>query len=168
MTKKFELVFIPTPGTGQLASTVEIANILVTWEPCHAVSILAMKLPDDAITNEYIQSLYESLSNNTSIHIIVLPELPAIPKDGNRPFFSWKLFLISTRPMSNKILSPLLLSPTTTLLHLCWIYMFCTTMVHIANEFEVLYYVLPILLSVFILNNFTVYAQHNGNDEVIQ
>ncbi|XP_038896918.1 putative UDP-glucose flavonoid 3-O-glucosyltransferase 3 [Benincasa hispida] len=167
MIKKFELVFFPMPGMGHLVSTVEMANILVTRDPRLTVAVLAIKLSIDAKANEYIQSLSESLSNNTSIRIIVLPELPAIPKDGNHFFL--EVLEIYTPHVKQALISSL----TTSTTHLAGFVldMFCTTMVDIANEFRVPSYVYYTCSAASLAISFhleQLYTQNNSSNEVIQ
>ncbi|KAL0545892.1 hypothetical protein IC582_015789 [Cucumis melo] len=69
--KKFELVFIPIPGSGHLASMFEMANSLLARDHRLAVTMIAIKLPLDAKVNEYIQSLYAQSLTNNSIKFII-------------------------------------------------------------------------------------------------
>lgn len=72
---KFELVFIPGPGIGHLASTIEMANALVSRDDRLFVTVLVIKLPYGTKTAEHIQSFSASFDGK-SIRFIVLPELP--------------------------------------------------------------------------------------------
>ncbi|KAE8649805.1 hypothetical protein Csa_012769 [Cucumis sativus] len=94
--KKFELVFIPMPGSGHIISMVEMANILLARDHRLAVTMIAIKL------YPWISKLM-----NISNH------------------FLHSLALISFLTTSTNHLVGFVLD------------MFCSTMVDIANEFEV-------------------------------
>ena len=167
--KKFELVFIPIPGSGHLASMVEMANTLLARDHRLAVTMIAFKLPLDPKANEYIQSLSaQSLTNNNSIQFIVLPELPDIPNNGNRFFL--EVVLESYKPHVKQALISFL---TTSTNHLAGFVLdsFCSTMVDVANEFKVpsyVYYTSCAAYLAFSLHLEQLYTQDNSSNEVIQ
>ncbi|KAL0545891.1 hypothetical protein IC582_015788 [Cucumis melo] len=141
--KKFELVFIPIPGSGHLTSMVEMANTLLARDHRLAVTIICNKLPFDPKANEYIQSLSAqpcntNNRNNTSIQFIILPELHAIQNYGN--CFFLEVVLERYKPHVKQALISFLATSTNHLVGFV-LDMFCSTMVEIANEFEVPSYV---------------------------
>ncbi|XP_022141883.1 anthocyanidin 3-O-glucosyltransferase 2-like [Momordica charantia] len=133
--KKFELVFIPGPGMGHLASTVEMANILVSRDDRLSVTVLAIKIPYDAKTAEYIHSLSMSFDGK-SIRFIVLPELP-LPEEIRKRLLL-KAILENYKPHVKEAVTKIsqagAASPRLTGFV---IDMFCTTMIDVAKEFGV-------------------------------
>ncbi|KAA0066880.1 anthocyanidin 3-O-glucosyltransferase 2-like [Cucumis melo var. makuwa] len=166
--KKFELVFIPIPGSGHLASMFEMANSLLARDHRLAVTMIAIKLPLDAKVNEYIQSLYAQSLTNNSIKFIILPELPPPPNDENKIFF--EVVLESYKPHVKQALISFL---TTSTNHLVGFVLdsFCLTMVDVANEFKVpsyVYYTSSAAYLAFSLHLEQLYTQDNSSNEVIQ
>uniref|UniRef100_A0A0A0KZA7 Uncharacterized protein n=1 Tax=Cucumis sativus TaxID=3659 RepID=A0A0A0KZA7_CUCSA len=68
--KKFELVFIPMPGSGHIISMVEMANILLARDHRLAVTMIAIKL------YPWISKLM-NISNHF-LHSLVIPATETI------------------------------------------------------------------------------------------
>ncbi|GMI69087.1 UDP-glucosyl transferase 71B6 [Hibiscus trionum] len=83
MTKKAELVFIPTPGMGHLVSTVQLAKLLLHLDSNLSISVLIMKPSYDSKITSYIDSLAADTTSTTAsrIKFINLPQ--AFPGDVN-------------------------------------------------------------------------------------
>ncbi|TYK28026.1 anthocyanidin 3-O-glucosyltransferase 2-like [Cucumis melo var. makuwa] len=171
--KKFELVFIPIPGSGHLTSMVEMANTLLARDHRLAVTIICNKLPFDPKANEYIQSLSTqprntNNRNNTSIQFIVLPELHAIQNYGNHFFL--EVVLERYKPHVKQALISFLTTSTNHLVGFV-LDMFYSTMVEVANELEVPSYVYCTSGAGFLSFSLyleQLYAQKNSRNEVIQ
>ncbi|XP_023535913.1 anthocyanidin 3-O-glucosyltransferase 2-like isoform X2 [Cucurbita pepo subsp. pepo] len=166
--KKFEMVFIPAPGMGHLASTVEMANVLVTRDPSLSVTVLAMKLPYDLKVAECIDSLSMSFTGN-SIQFIVLPE-PSLPEESKKDFIvlveSYKAYV--REAVANLVGSETSLDSPQRAGFV--IDMFCTTMIDVANEFGVPCYVFYTCSASFLA--FSVHLQElydqNDSNEVVE
>ncbi|XP_022936724.1 anthocyanidin 3-O-glucosyltransferase 2-like [Cucurbita moschata] len=167
--KKFEMVFIPAPGMGHLASTVEMANVLVTRDPRLSVTVLAMKLPYDLKVAECIDSLSMSFTGK-SIQFIVLPE-PSLPEESKKDFIvlveSYKAYV--REAVANLVGSETSLdSPQ---LAGFVIDMFCTTMIDVANEFGVpcyVFYTCSASFLAFSVHLRELYDQNDSNEVVEQ
>ncbi|KAG7037476.1 UDP-glycosyltransferase 71A16, partial [Cucurbita argyrosperma subsp. argyrosperma] len=166
--KKFEVVFIPGPGMGHLASTVEMAKLLVARDARLSVSVLAIKLPHDAQTAHHIQALSEAFEGK-SIRFIVLPEL-IFPSDGNSSSSS---FLVEKLYESYK---PHVRQAVTNLIGSINIVgfvidMFCTTMSDVAKEFGVPCYLFYTSSAGFLAFSFHLqefYEQNKNIEELLQ
>ena len=162
------MVFIPAPGMGHLASTVEMANVLVTRDPSLSVTVLAMKLPYDLKVAECIDSLSMSFTGN-SIQFIVLPE-PSLPEESKKDFIvlveSYKAYV--REAVANLVGSETSLDSPQRAGFV--IDMFCTTMIDVANEFGVPCYVFYTCSASFLA--FSVHLQElydqNDSNEVVE
>ncbi|XP_009790790.1 anthocyanidin 3-O-glucosyltransferase 6-like [Nicotiana sylvestris] len=65
-TKKPELVFIPSPGLGHVASAVEISKLILDTDERLSISLLIMKHPADFGVQPYLQSL----SAHSRLHFV--------------------------------------------------------------------------------------------------
>ncbi|GMI64850.1 UDP-glucosyl transferase 71B6 [Hibiscus trionum] len=83
MTKKAELVFIPTPGMGHLVSTVQLAKLLLHLDSNLSIFVLIMKPSYDSKITSYIDSLAADATSTTASRnkFINLPQ--AFPGDIN-------------------------------------------------------------------------------------
>ena len=153
------------PGSGHIISMVEMANILLARDHRLAVTMIAIKLYPWIsklmnISNHFLHSLV--IPATETIHpytIYVLPALPAIPNNGN--CFFLEIVLESYKPHVKQALISFLTTSTNHLVGFV-LDMFCSTMVDIANEFEVPSYAYCtsgagffFFFLVYILNNFT-------------
>uniref|UniRef100_A0A0A0L1T2 Glycosyltransferase n=1 Tax=Cucumis sativus TaxID=3659 RepID=A0A0A0L1T2_CUCSA len=165
----FELIFIPAPGIGHLASTVEMANVLVTRDHRLSVTLLAMKLPYDVKVAECIESLSTSFAGK-NIQFNVLPE-PPLPEESKKDFI---VLVESYKPYVREVVSNLTASAATSIdsprLVGLVIDMFCTTMIDVGNEFGVPCYVFYTCSASFLA--FSLYLQElyeeNGSNEVVE
>lgn len=161
--KKFELVFIPGPGMGHLASMVEMANVLVSRDDRLAATVLAIKLPYDTKTAEHIQSLSESFKAK-SIRFIVLPELPP-PKETNGRLMM-KEVLESHKPHVTEFVTKL--ADDTNRLVGFVIDMFCTTMIDVAKDFGVPCYLFYTCNAAFLALSFHLQELHNQSKTTVE
>ncbi|XP_011014967.1 PREDICTED: UDP-glucose flavonoid 3-O-glucosyltransferase 6-like [Populus euphratica] len=77
--KKAELVFIPTPVISHLASTVEVAKLLVDRDERFSITFLIMKLRFDPKIDRFINSV------STACNRIRFIDLPKDEPDPNQP-----------------------------------------------------------------------------------
>ncbi|XP_038900053.1 anthocyanidin 3-O-glucosyltransferase 2-like [Benincasa hispida] len=168
--KKFELIFIPGPGIGHLASTVEMANILVTRDPRLAVTVLIMQSSYDKKSRDHIQLLSESFVGK-SIHFILLPELP-LPEEckNGMPKPLIDIYKPHVREAMAKHANSQT-NPDLPQLVGFVIDMFCMTIIDVAKEFKVPCYVFYTSSAAFLAFNFhlqMLYDQSNSNQVVEQ
>ncbi|KAF8007485.1 hypothetical protein BT93_K1490 [Corymbia citriodora subsp. variegata] len=138
--KRGELVFVPSPGIGQLVPAVEVAKLLVQRNHRLSATIFIITLPFDNKITTYADSLAPSSSSiDGRIKFITLPEQkPA--SEGN---FLTSLIEIQ-KPHVRKAAAQFAHSesgPDGPRLAAFVIGMFCTTMIDVANEFGVPTYV---------------------------
>ncbi|KAI3428865.1 Glycosyltransferase [Psidium guajava] len=138
--KRGELVFVPSPGIGQLVPAVEVAKLLVQRDHRLSATIFIITLPFDNKIITYADSLASSSSSiDGRVKFVTLPEQkPA--SEGN---FLTSLIEIQ-KPHVRKAAARFAHSesgPEEPRLAAFVIGMFCTTMIDVANEFGVPTYV---------------------------
>lgn len=166
--EKFELVFIPGPGMGHLAPTVEIANILVTRDHRLSVTVLVIKFPHDSKTTEKIHSLSKSFAGK-SIHFSVLPEVPLLQEETQKGLMLFKSVIESNKPNVREAVAKLGTNSTRLLGFV--VDFFCTTMIDVAEEFGVPCYAFYTSGAGFLALSFhlqELYHKNNSNDAVEQ
>ncbi|XP_011001028.1 PREDICTED: anthocyanidin 3-O-glucosyltransferase 2-like [Populus euphratica] len=137
--KKAELVFIPTPVISHLASTVEVAKLLVDRDERFSITFLIMKLRFDPKIDRFINSV------STACNRIRFIDLPKDEPDPNQP----RKFLFSlieaqiphVKEEVFKLVSQSESSPDSPPLAGFVLDMFCTSMIDVANEFGVPSYI---------------------------
>ncbi|KAF3445066.1 hypothetical protein FNV43_RR14759 [Rhamnella rubrinervis] len=136
---KAQLVFVPGPGMGHLATTVEFAKLIVNLDDRLSITVLVMNLPFDHKVGAYIDSLSASTSIPETIKFINLPQ--GNVEKGVRPMNFLISFMENHKPHVRDAVHKLThsdsagsLSPR---LAGFFIDMFCTTMIDVANEFGV-------------------------------
>ncbi|OMO90470.1 hypothetical protein COLO4_19132 [Corchorus olitorius] len=77
--KQVELIFVPVPGVGHLASTVEFAKRLIDRDDRIRITVLSMKWDSSAFVDSYTQSLAASPPDR--IQLIQLPQVDPPPFD---------------------------------------------------------------------------------------
>ncbi|KAL6976023.1 hydroquinone glucosyltransferase [Sarracenia purpurea var. burkii] len=134
-TKMVELVFIPTPLTGHLVTTVEMAKLLVGRNHRLSITILIMRLPFDSKISSYTLS-------EPRLKFVNLPldestaELISNGADLLSKFVNW-----NKNHVRNAVLEMIDRFSESTRLVGFVIDMLCTPMIDVANEFEVPTYV---------------------------
>ncbi|KAF3445067.1 hypothetical protein FNV43_RR14760 [Rhamnella rubrinervis] len=134
--KTAQLVFIPFPGIGHLASTVELAKLLVARDDRLFITVLVMNLPLDSKNGPYTKSL--SSSSSMSGECIKFVDLPPVNIDTEANPMTFLVSLVEdqkphVRNVVNKLMAKSDSSPLAGLV----VDMFCTTMLDVANEFGV-------------------------------
>ncbi|KAI6698802.1 hypothetical protein NL676_018921 [Syzygium grande] len=84
MSTTSELVFVPCPGAGHLASMVEMAKLLVDRDNRLSVTILIVKFPFDSEIDSHIESLVASVA--ARIHFVLLPRRNLSPRTSQLAF----------------------------------------------------------------------------------
>ncbi|WCJ28110.1 UDP-Glycosyltransferase superfamily protein [Euphorbia peplus] len=124
MNKKAELVFIPSPGAGHLASTVEAAKLILAGDNRLSISVIIFNLTSDPKLSNYIHSL------TTSDHFRLLN----IPVESESSFgFT---FIEKNKPQVKELVSGLISASGLPLAGFV-LDMFCTSMMDVAAELGV-------------------------------
>nr|AFJ52909.1 UDP-glycosyltransferase 1 [Linum usitatissimum] len=133
-TQQQQLVFIPSPGVGHLVSMVELARLLVHRYSTLSVSLLIITSPATAtLTGRYI----ESLSSNLTPQI----QLVNLPNDDSNPASSLLSIIESQKPIVTEAVAASLSGSTSPRLAGFVLDMFCTSMLEVADEFNVPSYI---------------------------
>ncbi|EXC01452.1 UDP-glycosyltransferase 71C5 [Morus notabilis] len=136
--KKFELVFVPSPATSHLVSTIEIAKRLMNQDDRISVTILCMKAP----TTTYLDAFTKSLvGSETRIKLVHLPQVDPPPtelitKSGEYYIYAYiESFVPHVRDTLKNILSSHSNSHSTRVSCLVLDF-FCMPMLDVANELD--------------------------------
>lgn len=135
-TKNIELIFIPSPGIGHLVSTVEMAKVLITREKNMSITVLIIQSPHDNKLPSYIQSLSNFSSN---LKFIQLPQDDTVLQLLKTNLFT--SFIPAHKPAVRDVVAGILKSQSNITLAGIVIDLFCTSMIDVANEFELPTYV---------------------------
>nr|AGU14088.1 UDP-glycosyltransferase [Cicer arietinum] len=76
--KKSELIFIPSPGIGHLASSLEFAKLLINTNTNLHITVLCIKFPGTPFSDSYIKTV---LNSQPQIKLIDLPEVEQPPHE---------------------------------------------------------------------------------------
>lgn len=138
---KVQLVFVPGPGIGHIATTVEFAKLLVSLDDRLLVTMLIMNLPFDQKVDAYTESLSASSSLPEAIKLINLPRVVNVEM-GARPMKFFVSFIESHIPHVRDAVHKLTThsdsaGPDSPRLAGFFVDMFSTPMIDVANEFEV-------------------------------
>ncbi|KAJ0717090.1 putative flavonol 3-O-glucosyltransferase [Helianthus annuus] len=128
-----ELIFIPTPGLGHIMSTIELAKLLVNRDQRLAITVLVIK-PPGMTSGSAITTYIESLAENTMdrISFIQLPQVESPPIHGGPTEF-----IKSHCKYVRNVVSDLTSQPGSGQVVGFVVDMFCTSMIDVANEFNV-------------------------------
>ncbi|KAI5435244.1 hypothetical protein KIW84_021889 [Lathyrus oleraceus] len=78
MNKKPELIFIPSPGIGHLASSLEYAKLLINTNNNLSITVICIKFPGIPFADSYIKS---ALASQPQIQLIDLPQVELPPQE---------------------------------------------------------------------------------------
>ncbi|GAU48782.1 hypothetical protein TSUD_406250 [Trifolium subterraneum] len=138
---KFEVVFVSTPTIGNMVPTVEFANFLTKHHPQLSATILKISASKQPLVNTYLQSRPSSATNLRFIH---LPTVDPPTPDQYKSFIAYISLLIQKH--KNNIKGALLnltstksISESVKLIAL-FVDMFSTTIIDVANEINVPFY----------------------------
>ncbi|KAK1393404.1 Glycosyltransferase [Heracleum sosnowskyi] len=137
-----ELIFIPSPGVGHLVSSIEVAKLIASRDEQISISILIMKMPFDSGIVAFTQNLKKDAPER--IAFIDIPdlddttrtELMSLPQTS---FFT--SYIESQRTLVRDIVATILEQSESAKIGGFVIDMFCTSMIDVANEFNVPAYV---------------------------
>ncbi|KAK1388759.1 Glycosyltransferase [Heracleum sosnowskyi] len=137
-----ELIFIPSPGVGHLLSTVEVAKLLVSRDDRISVSILIIRLPFDSGIDAFTENLKKDAPERVAfldvpaLDDIAMAEVKSLPRISFLDFFIEK-----HRTQVRDVVAAILNQSKSSKLCGFVIDMFCTSMIDVANEFNVPAYV---------------------------
>ncbi|KAM3359061.1 UDP-glucose flavonoid 3-O-glucosyltransferase 6 [Capsicum galapagoense] len=135
-SKKIELIFIPSPGVGHLVSTVEMTKLLITREKHMSITVLIMQLPHDNKISSYIKSV---ANFSPRLKFIQLPQDDSLLQLLQSNLFI--LFVAGHKPAVRDAVAEIIKSQSHITLAGIVIDMFCTSMIDVANEFELPTYI---------------------------
>lgn len=129
--KRAELVFVPTPATGHLVSTIEFSKRLLDRCDRFSVTILQMKSPFGVAVDQSLPA-----ASHTHVKLIHLPNVTP-PANLNNSVEKYLSDYIENHKshVKDTILNQVL--PNTSQIAGIVVDMFCTTMIDIAHELEV-------------------------------
>ncbi|KAI7747250.1 hypothetical protein M8C21_018565 [Ambrosia artemisiifolia] len=135
-----ELIFIPAPGVGHIMSTIEIAKLLVNRDQRLAITVIVIK-PLSANSGPAITAYIESLAEKTMdrISFIQLPQdvTPPIHDPKQHPLNTSIEFIKSHSKHVRNVVADLKSQPGSGRVVGFVVDMFCTSMIDVANEFNV-------------------------------
>ena len=156
--KKVELVFVPSPGVGHLAATVEMAKLISDRDDRLSVTIFIMKLPfesEDSKTTESVAS---------SIRFITLPRIEISSSSSTSPANFFTDVAKAYTPLAREAVHELMTRSGSVRLAGFVIDMFCTSMIDVANEFGVpsyLFFTSSAAFLGFVLHLQSLHDHHN-------
>lgn len=131
MNKKSELIFIPAPGIGHLASALEFAKLLTNHDKNLYITVFCIKFPGMPFADSYIKSV---LASQPQIQLIDLPEVEPPPQELLKsPEFYILTFLESLIPHVKATIKTILSNNIVGLV----LDFFCVSMIDVGNEFGI-------------------------------
>ncbi|KAI5677943.1 hypothetical protein M9H77_08893 [Catharanthus roseus] len=131
---KFELILIPSPGIGHLASTIGLAKLLVSRDERLSVTVLIIQTPPE--TN--IKS-YKDIFATDSISGLQFIELPRVESSAPNSVLSDEFMAAQKKPVRYAV-EKIAESGKTRISGII-VDMFCTQIIDVANEFGIPSYV---------------------------
>ncbi|XP_071686066.1 anthocyanidin 3-O-glucosyltransferase 2-like [Rutidosis leptorrhynchoides] len=160
-----ELVFIPAPGVGHIVSTVEVAKLLVNRDQRLSITVLII-MPFKSGSDSAITTYIESLATNTLTRISFV-ELPqdeiGPPRDPKSPMTFFSDYISSHCKHVRKVVADMMSQPGPGRVAGFVIDMFCTSMIDVANEFNVPTFVFFTSSAAFL--GFKLYVQTLNDDQ---
>ncbi|PNY03170.1 UDP-glycosyltransferase 71D1-like protein [Trifolium pratense] len=134
MNEKTQLIFIPSPGIGHLASSLEFANILTNRYNNFHITVLCIKLPSIPSSDSYIKSF---LASQSQIQLIDLPQVETSSQDLHKsPEFFILNYVESLKPHVKEIIQTILSSSSNKVVGLVLDF-FCVSLIDVGNEFGI-------------------------------
>ncbi|XP_058761479.1 UDP-glycosyltransferase 71K2-like [Vicia villosa] len=135
MNKKSELIFIPTPGIGHLASSLEFAKLLINTNNNLSITILCIKFPGFPFADSYIKT---ALASQPQIQLIDLPDVELPPQELlNSPEFFILTLMESLVPHVKATIQTILSDKVVGLV----LDFFCVSMIDVGNELGIPSYI---------------------------
>jgi hypothetical protein len=138
MNEKTELIFIPSPGIGHLASSLEFAKILTNRYNNLYITVLCIKLPSIPSSDSYINSF---LASQSQIKLILLPQIEPPSQDLHKsPEFFILNYMESLKPHVKETIQTILPSSSSSSSNKVVglvLDFFCVTMIDVGEEFGI-------------------------------
>jgi hypothetical protein len=135
MNEKTELIFIPSPGIGHLASSLEFAKILTNRYNNLYITVLCIKLPSIPSSDSYINSF---LASQSQIKLILLPQIEPPSQDLHKsPEFFILNYMESLKPHVKETIQTILPSSSSSSSNKVVglvLDFFCVSMIDVGNE----------------------------------
>ncbi|KAK7320242.1 hypothetical protein VNO77_29549 [Canavalia gladiata] len=128
MKKEARIVIVPSAGAGHIASTIELAKLLVNHDHRLWVTVLVIKFPFDRTSGS---SYAQSLASTERVNLINLPECPTDSESSG--FGQMNAVLESQKPNIKEAVSNLTGPPLAAFV----VDMFCTAIIDVAKHFGV-------------------------------
>ncbi|XP_055823950.1 UDP-glycosyltransferase 71A15-like [Solanum dulcamara] len=165
METKAELVFIPSPGLGHVASSVEFAKLILDTNERLCISLLIMKHPADFGVQPYLQSL-PSKSRLRFVDVSIDPKL-VVELLSNKDRFLYD-FVDGHKNKVSEFVTNNITSNSSSSSHFgstrlagFVLDMFCISMIDVANEFCVPSYIFFTSAAAFLALSFHFEALRN-------
>lgn len=160
-TRKLEVVFIPTPGIGNMVPIVEFAQRLIDHDPRFSATILIVNMPQRTLVNNYVQSRAASATTN-GIQFLHLPTVDP-PTEQFQSAIAFICVLIERHKLHVKQAITSLMEPAAesesnnspARVAGFFVDMFSTSMIDVANELHIpcyLYFASPATFLGFMLH----------------
>ncbi|CAL5189620.1 unnamed protein product [Lathyrus oleraceus] len=131
MNKKPELIFIPSPGIGHLASSLEYAKLLINTNNNLSITVICIKFPGIPFADSYIKT---ALASQPQIQLIDLPQVELPPQELLKsPEFFILTFMESLIPHVKATIQTILSDKVVGLV----LDFFCLSMIDVGNELGV-------------------------------
>ncbi|GAU49648.1 hypothetical protein TSUD_245550 [Trifolium subterraneum] len=136
MDEKTELIFIPSPGIGHLASSLEFGNILTNRYNNLYITVLCIKLPSIPSSDSYIKSFLDS---QPQIKLIDLPQIETSTQDLHKsPEFFILNYVESLKPHVKETIQTILSSSSSSNKVVGLVLdFFCVSLIDVGNEFGI-------------------------------
>ncbi|KAL5102419.1 hypothetical protein RYX36_006746 [Vicia faba] len=134
MKKKSEVILIPSPGIGHLASSLEFAKLLIKTNNNLSITVLYINLPNTPISDSYIKSI---LNSQPQIYLIDLPQVKSPPNELliSPPCYI-KSLMQNLTPHVKSTIQTILSSHSNQVVALV-LDIFCLSVVDVGNEFGI-------------------------------
>ncbi|KAK1418973.1 hypothetical protein QVD17_28127 [Tagetes erecta] len=137
-----ELIFIPLPVIGHMRSTIELTNLLINRNHHLSITVLIIQPISGLQTASPIATYIHSLTNTAHIRFIILPQHKPLPKRHPKSPMTFVNDYITTHfKHVRNIVTEITSQQNSGKLSAFVIDMLCTSMIDVANEFNVPTYV---------------------------
>ncbi|PIA38402.1 hypothetical protein AQUCO_02800243v1 [Aquilegia coerulea] len=131
VSRKVELVFVPSFGVSHIIPTVELGKSLIERDDRLSITVLVLTAPFTPTPTAYIESVTNS---SARIHFIILREAPLPPPGTEHGVPSLSISIHNHRSVVKQAITKLIFESNTTDSIGLVIGMFSTTMIDVANE----------------------------------
>ncbi|KAG2317434.1 hypothetical protein Bca52824_020556 [Brassica carinata] len=136
---KFELVFIPYPSISHLRSTVEMAKLLVEQENLLTISVLILPFlsGNAAAASPYVEALSAASNDRLRYEVISAEDQPTSEPEPTTLDMHIETQIPTVRRAVAKLFDHYSILPNSPRIAGFVLDMFCTSLIDVANEFDV-------------------------------